>query len=33
MGRVINGRYDLITVDIRMPGTNGLDILSLVRNR
>lgn len=32
MGRVINGHYDFITLDIRMPGANGLDIFSLVRN-
>jgi len=32
MGRVVNDQYDLITLDIRMPGANGLDILSMVRN-
>tara|TARA_Y100000588_G_scaffold354379_1_gene408595 strand:- start:13920 stop:14303 length:384 start_codon:yes stop_codon:yes gene_type:complete len=32
MGRVVNDQYDLITLDIRMPGANGLDILSVVRN-
>ncbi len=32
MGRVVNGQYDLITLDIRMPGASGLDILSMVRN-
>lgn len=32
MGRVVNEQYDLITLDIRMPGASGLDILSMVRN-
>lgn len=32
MARVINGQYDLITLDIRMPGVSGLEILSMVRN-
>ena len=32
MGQVVNDQYDLITLDIRMPGANGLDILSMVRN-
>jgi CheY-like chemotaxis protein len=30
--RVVNSQYDLITLDIRMPGASGLDILSMVRN-
>ena len=32
MARVVNDRYDLITLDIRMPGASGLDILAMVRN-
>ena len=32
MARVVNGQYDLITLDIRMPGASGLEILSMVRN-
>ena len=32
LARVINDQYDLITLDIRMPGASGLDILSMVRN-
>ena len=32
MGRVVNAQYDLITLDIRMPGASGLDILAMVRN-
>jgi len=32
MARVVNGQYDLITLDIRMPGVSGLEILSMVRN-
>ena len=30
--QVIKGDYDLITLDIRMPGASGLEILSLLRN-
>lgn len=30
--RVILERYDLITVDIHMPGLSGLEILSMLRN-
>ncbi len=32
LARVIQGTYDLITLDIRMPGASGLEILSPVRN-
>jgi DNA-binding NtrC family response regulator len=32
MARVVNNQYDLVTLDIRMPGASGLDILSVVRN-
>lgn len=32
LGRVVNKQYDLITLDIRMPGASGLEILSMVRN-
>ncbi len=30
--QVIRGSYDLITLDIRMPGASGLEILTLLRN-
>ena len=30
--QVIRGIYDLITLDIKMPGASGLEILSLLRN-
>ena len=29
---VIRGTYDLVTLDIQMPGASGLEILSLLRN-
>jgi len=32
MARVVNGQYDLITLDIRMPDVSGLDIISMLRN-
>lgn len=32
MGVALAGAHDLITVDIRMPGASGLDILGLLRN-
>jgi phosphoserine phosphatase RsbU/P len=32
LGKVIAQTYDLITLDIRMPGASGLDILSPIRN-
>lgn len=32
MGHIVSNQYDLITLDIRMPGASGLDILSMVRN-
>ena len=28
----IRSKYDLITLDIRMPGASGLEILSMLRN-
>lgn len=30
--RVIRQRYDLITLDLRMPGLNGLEIIAILRN-
>ena len=30
--RVIRETYDLVTLDIKMPGASGLEILSLLRN-
>ena len=30
--QAIKGNYDLITLDIRLPGASGLEILSLLRN-
>ena len=32
LAHVIQSQYDLITLDIRMPGVSGLEILSLLRN-
>ena len=32
MTQAIRGTYDLITLDIKMPGASGLEILSLLRN-
>ncbi len=32
LARVIGATYDLITLDIRMPGASGLEVLSPVRN-
>ncbi len=32
LGKVIQNTYDLITLDIRMPGASGLEILSPVRS-
>jgi len=32
LGKVIRADYDLITLDIRMPGATGLEILSVLRN-
>ena len=32
LGCVIQERFDLITLDLRMPGVNGLEILAPLRN-
>ena len=32
MGVALAGEHDMITLDIRMPGASGLDILGLLRN-
>ena len=32
LGQVVRQHYDLITLDIRMPGVSGLEILSIMRN-
>jgi CheY-like chemotaxis protein len=32
LGKVIAQTYDLITLDIRMPGASGLEVLSPIRN-
>ena len=32
LGKVVQDAYDLITLDIRMPGASGLEILSPVRS-
>jgi CheY-like chemotaxis protein len=32
MARVVNSQYDLITLDIRMPGASGLEIIAMIRN-
>ena len=32
MTRVIRQSYDLITLDIQMPGASGLEIISMLRN-
>lgn len=32
LAQVVRGDYDLITLDIKMPGASGLEILSLLRN-
>ena len=32
LGRVVQNTYDLITLDLRMPGVSGIEILSPVRD-
>ncbi|MFH1569222.1 MAG: response regulator [Gemmatimonadota bacterium] len=32
LGYVLRNTYDLITVDIRMPGVSGLEIIGMLRN-
>ncbi|MDP6777928.1 MAG: response regulator [Candidatus Latescibacteria bacterium] len=32
LGKVVQGTFDFITLDIRMPGASGLEILSPVRS-
>lgn len=32
IGKVVQHEYDLITLDIRMPGMSGIDALALIRN-
>ncbi len=32
LGRVIRKEYDLVTLDIQMPGASGLEILSVLRS-
>jgi len=31
LARAIQNRYDLVTLDIKMPGVSGIDILSVIR--
>ena len=31
LGKAIQNRYDLVTLDIKMPGATGIDILSVIR--
>ena len=31
LARAVQGRYDLVTLDLKMPGMDGLDILSVIR--
>ena len=31
LARAVQTRYDLVTLDLKMPGVSGLDILSVVR--
>lgn len=32
LAKVVRNEYDLITVDIKLPGLSGLEILSILRN-
>ncbi len=31
LARAVQTRYDLVTLDLKMPGVSGLDILSVIR--
>ena len=32
LAQAINTQYDLITLDVRLPGASGLEVLSVMRN-
>ena len=31
LGKTVQRRYDLVTLDLKMPGVSGIDILSVIR--